>query len=64
MTGKEAYKDLMQKLFQGEDNPTYELCGVTLENLYGLQAVNEMEDLGLIKYVGQNHNNLSVFKVR
>lgn len=64
MTAQEAYDDLIKRLFEYDNNPTYELCGITLENLYGLSMVNEMENLGLIKYVGQNHNNLSVFKVR
>lgn len=64
VNGIEAYNDLMQRLFEHEERPTYELSGATLENLYGLDIVCEMQDLGLIKYVGQNHNNMSVFKVR
>lgn len=64
MTAQEAYNDLMENLFRYDDNPTYELCGATLYNRYGIQTVNDMEDAGLIRYVGQNHNNLSVFQVR
>ena len=64
MTGKEAYNDLIDKIFKGCNNPTYELCGVTLINLYGLETVNNMENDNLIKYVGQNHNNLAVYQIR
>lgn len=64
MDAKKAYNDLIKKIFTGCNNPTYELCGITLINLYGLNTVNEMEDAGLIKYVGQNCNNQSVYQIR
>lgn len=64
MDAKTAYNDLMEKIFKYDNNPTYELCGITLINLYGLETVNSMEDAGLINYVGQNHNNLSVYQIR
>ena len=59
MTAKEAYSDLME-----DKNPTYELCAMTLVNRYGVELVRDMEDLGLIKYIGQNWNNLAVYKIR
>lgn len=64
MSGKEAYKKLMEEIFKYDNNPTYQLCGITLINMFGLDAVNQMEDAGLIRYVGQNANNLSVYKIR
>ena len=64
MTAQEAYKDLMEELFKYDKNPTYELCAMTLVNRYGVELVRDMEDLGLIKYIGQNWNNLAVYKIR
>ena len=64
MTAKEAYSDLMEELFKYDKNPTYELCAMTLVNRYGVELVRDMEDLGLIKYIGQNWNNLAVYKIR
>jgi hypothetical protein len=61
---KQAHNKIMNELFKYDNNPTYELCGITLINLFGLEIVNEMEDENLIKYIGQNHNNLSVYQVR
>lgn len=64
MTAQEAYNDLMEEISKYDENPTYELCAITLVNRYGVEIVNDMEDLGLIKYVGQNFNNLAVYKIR
>ena len=64
MTPQEAYRDLITDIFKYDENPTYELCALTLVNRYGIELVNGMEDLGLIKYVGQNFNNLAVYKIR
>ena len=64
MTAQEAYNDLMEEIFKYDENPTYELCAMTLVNRYGVELVNDMEDLGLIKYVGQNWNNLAVYQIR
>ena len=64
MTAQEAYKDLMEEIFKYDKNPTYELCAMTLVNRYGAKLVRDMEDLGLIKYIGQNWNNLAVYKIR
>jgi hypothetical protein len=59
-----AYKKMMDELFKFTSNPTYELCGITIENLVGKQARLEMMWEGLIKYVGKNHNGLSVYQIR
>ena len=64
MTPQEAYQDLITDIFKYDENPTYELCALTLVNRYGLELVDAMEDLGLIEYVGQNFNNLVVYKIR
>lgn len=64
MTAQEAYNDLMEEISKYDENPTYELCAITLVNRYGVEIVNDMEDLGLIKYVGQNFNNFAVYKIR
>lgn len=64
MTPQEAYRDLIAEIVKYDENPTYELCALTLVNRYGVELVNGMEDLGLIKYVGQNFNNLAVYKIR
>lgn len=64
MNAKETYQALMEKIFKYDPNPTYQLCGITLINMFGLDAVNAMEDAGFIKYVGQNCNNFSVYKIR
>jgi len=61
---QQAYQDLINRLFKYDNNPTYELCGVTIVNLYGEQIKTEMALLGLIRYVGRNHNGLAVYQVR
>lgn len=64
MTAKEAYKDLMKEIFRNDENPTYALAAMTLVNRYGARTVSEMEEQGLIKYIGQNHNNMAVYRIR
>ena len=64
MSAQEAYADLIEELFRYDDNPTYELCGMTLYNRYGAKVTFAMEDAGLIRYIGRNHNNVDVFQVR
>ncbi len=61
---EQAYKKLMDELFRYDKNPTYELCGITIENLCGKQERIEMSLAGLIKYVGKNHNGYAVYQVR
>ena len=61
---QEAYKKIIDELFKYDDNPTYELCGVTIDNMVGVQKRIDMEDAGLIKYVGNNHNNYTVYQIR
>jgi hypothetical protein len=61
---EKAYKKIMEELFKNDNNPTYELCGITIENMVGKQARIEMTLAGLIKYVGINHNGLSVYQIR
>lgn len=61
---EQAYKTIMDLLFKHDNNPTYELAGITIDNLVGKHARLEMVWDGLIKYVGKNHNGLSVYQVR
>lgn len=61
---EKAYKKIMEELFKNDNNPTYELAGITIENMVGKQARIEMMLAGLIRYVGKNHNGLSVYQVR
>lgn len=64
MTAKEAYQDLLTELFKHDNNPTYELASITLDNRYGIHTVLDMERAGYIKYVGKNHNNIAIYQVR
>lgn len=64
MTAKEAYNNLIAELFKYDANPTYELAAMTLVNRYGVRTVSEMEDQKLIKYIGQNHNNMALYRIR
>jgi hypothetical protein len=64
MTAQEAHKDLMEELFQFDNNPTYELSAATLEARYGLRTVMDMERAGLIWIAGRNHNGMIIFQVR
>ena len=64
MNAKETYKKLMDEIFKYDSNPTYCLAAITLVNMFGLETVNLMEDKWLIKYVGQNPNNLAMYKIR
>lgn len=61
---KQAYNRIMREIFRGDNNPTYELCGITIENMVGKQARIEMTLEGLIRYVGKNHNGYSVYQIR
>ena len=61
---KEAHNKIMEEIYKFTNNPTYELCGITIENMVGKQARIEMTLAGLIKYVGINHNGLSVYQIR
>lgn len=54
----------MEEIFKYDSNPTYQLCDITLISMFGLEIVNKMEDAELIKYAGQNCNNLAVYKIR
>lgn len=64
MTAKTAYKKLIEEVFRFDDNPTYELCQPTIENMVGSEALFDMVCSGLIEYVGRNHNNIRVYKIR
>jgi GR25 family glycosyltransferase involved in LPS biosynthesis len=64
MTAKEAYDDLINELFRFDNNPTYELCAITLDNKYGISTTINMEKAGYIKYIGKNHNGHVVYKIR
>ena len=44
MTPQEAYRDLIAEIVKYDENPTYELCALTLVNRYGVELVNGMED--------------------
>jgi len=59
-----AYQKIINEIFKYDNNPTYELCGITIENMVGEQTKIEMEIQGLIIYKGKNHNGLSVYQIR
>jgi len=61
---EQTYKIIMDEIFKFCNNPTYELCGITIDNLVGKQARLEMMWDGLITYKGKNHNGLSVYQIR
>lgn len=56
-----AYNDIISKITTNSKRTTCCLAAATLINLYGLETVNALEDAGLIKYAGQNSNNLAVY---
>jgi hypothetical protein len=61
---KEAYNKMMNEIFKYDNNPTYELAGITIENMFNKQIRIEMTLEGLIEYKGKNHNNLSIYQIR
>lgn len=64
MTAKAAYKKIIDEVFKFDENPTFELCQPTIENLVGEDACFEMACRGMITYVGRNHNGIRVYKIR
>lgn len=64
MNPKHAYDDLMKTIFKHDNNPTYELCAITLDNRYGMTTVLDMERDGYIKRIGRNHNGHLVYQIR
>jgi hypothetical protein len=64
MTAKTAYGIMIAEVMRGTENPTYELCQPTIENMVGNEALFDMVTSGLIEYVGRNHNGIRVFKIR
>jgi len=63
MNPKQAYDDLMTEIFKYDNNPTYELSAITLDNRYGVSTVLDMEKEGYIKRVGK-HNGHTIYKIR
>jgi hypothetical protein len=61
---QQAYEKIIEEVFKFDNNPTYELCGITIENMVGRQALEAMTQEGFIKYVGRNHNGLSIYQIR
>lgn len=61
---KAAHEKVLSALFFNDNNPTYELCGVTIANMTSPGELFLMEEYKLIKYVGENHNGHSVYQVR
>ena len=61
---KQAYNSIIKEISKSDNNPTYQLCGITIENMVGKQARIEMTLEGLIRYVGKNHNGYSVYQIR
>lgn len=61
---KKAYEHILEEIFKYDDNPTYELCQPTIENLVGADMLFNLVVSGLIQYVGRNHNGIRVYKIR
>lgn len=63
MSAREAYSDMISKITTGGKRTTACLAAMTIVNLYGLDALNAMEDAGLITYCGQNSNNMAIYTI-
>jgi hypothetical protein len=63
MDAREAYNDMINKITTGGKRTTTCLAAMTIVNLYGLDALNAMEDAGLITYGGQNSNNMAIYTI-
>jgi hypothetical protein len=61
MTTFNAYNDIISRITTNGKRTTCCLAATTLINLYGIETVNALEDAGLIKYAGQNSNNLAIY---
>lgn len=59
-----AYKKVLEYIFDRDDNPTYALAQITLEHLTSVEEVFLMEDFNLIKFVGNNSNGFPTYKIR
>ena len=51
MTPEEAYKTIVNEVFKFDNNPTYELCGPTIENMVGkkMRVAIEVTENALIQ---------------
>lgn len=63
MTAQEAYTDMIKRITTGGKRTTVCLAAMTIANLYGIDTLNALEDANLIKYAGQNSNNLAVYVI-
>lgn len=59
-----AYQRIIAHLFDGDDNPTYTMCGASLANLTSKGEVFLMEEYKLIKYIGDGWNKMPQYQVR
>ena len=61
---KAAHDKVLSALFYKDNNPTFELAKVTLENLTSKAEVFLMEEYRMIRFVGINHNGHDIYQVR
>lgn len=64
MSAQQAYQQMIDEIFKNDPNPTYELCGITIENMFDSKILASMEIEGFIKYRGINHNGHEVYQIR
>ena len=60
----QAHRRVLSALFLHDDNPTYALSKIALEQLTSPEEVFLMEDYKLIKYLGNNSNGYPTYQVR
>lgn len=60
----QAHTMVLSALFQHDDNPTYALSKIALEEITSVGDVFLMEEYKLIKFIGNNSNGYATFQVR